>query len=300
MNNDFLSSVVAKMEETKAGFENLSKDQIADNALIKIDPNVIGNWEYRDRQSFEMGDIVELANSIKNKGQAQPIVVVKADEWFKTADNSSCEYIVIAGYRRWLACKSLDLKIEAVVRKLSFEQAVLCLVSENEKEAVSDYSKGMFYKNLLDKEKITKKELYERLGLKRTNFDNYLSFAEVPKEIWDAIGDPRKVSARTSSVIKYFCQKGEIYKQAILSISNQIANGAGEKRITTLVEKKIKEEKGAKDDNATRVALSDKIFLEINKNDLRIKFKNISKNNYDILSEKICKAIESVVNQSNL
>jgi len=299
MSNDFLSSVVAKMQETQADFDYLSKDKIQDNSLVKLEPKKIGNWEYRDRQPFEIGDISELADSIKKKGQAQPIVVVKADDTFKSIDNVECEYIVIAGYRRWLACKSMGLMIDAVIKHMSFEQAVLCLVSENEKESVSDYSKGMFYKNLLDKEKISKKELYERLGLKRTNFDNYLSFSDVPEEVWSAIGDPRKVSARTAAVIKSFCNKGEIYKQAILSISEHIANGAGEKKISALVEKRV-QKKGERNKYATRVALTEQVLLEINKNDLRIKFKNVSGKNYDVLSEKICEAIKDVVNQTNL
>lgn len=297
MSNDFLSSVVAKMQETQADFDYLSKDK--NNSLETLDPEKIGNWEYRDRQPFEMGDINDLADSIKNKGQAQPIVVVNADDTFKTSDDSKCEYIVIAGYRRWLACKSLGLKIDAIIKKMTFEQAILCLVSENEKESVSDYSKGLFYKNLLDKEKIPKKVLYERLGLKRSNFDNYLAFSEVPEEVWSAIGDPRKISARTASVIKSFCNKGELYKQAIISISEHIANGAGEKKISALVEKKV-QKNGDKNKNATRVALTDQVLLEINKNNLRVKFQNVSKESHDILSKKICEAIKNVVNQENL
>ena len=40
-----------------------------------IDTNKIDNWEYRDRKEFELGNIEELAYSIKNNGQAQPIVI---------------------------------------------------------------------------------------------------------------------------------------------------------------------------------------------------------------------------------
>ena len=74
------------------------------SSVIGLQPHKIANWIYRDRSEFELGSIDDLANSIKTKGQAQPIVVVLASETFKARDNPDATYVVIAGYRRWLAC----------------------------------------------------------------------------------------------------------------------------------------------------------------------------------------------------
>ena len=183
MTMDFLSNIVNKMEQTQADLDLLTNKNEFIEKVMKVNPYDIGNWEFRDRQDFELGDIDALSESILSKGQAQPIIVVESNGLFKSSDNSVVKYIVIAGYRRWLACKSKNIPVDAIVRKLSIEQAVACLVSENEKEKVSDYSKGMFYYNLLKKERITKKSLYEKLGINRGVFDNYLSFADVPKEV---------------------------------------------------------------------------------------------------------------------
>jgi len=299
MTDDFLSSVVSKMEETKAGFSRIDSSLDDSDSLVKLDPNTVGNWEFRDRQSFELGDIAELSNSIRNKGQAQPIVVVHSNELFKSDDDKHYPYIVIAGYRRWLACKSEGLMIDAIIRKLSFEQAISCLVSENEKVSVSDFSKGMFYKNLLDREKITKKELYERLGLKRTNFDHFLAFSEVSDEVWNSIGDMKSVSARTAYAIKALCQKGDEYKRAIIKISDQIRGGAGEKKINSMVSRLLRENNVVKD-NATRVALSEQVSLEANKNDLKLKVKNLPEKKYELLKSEIIKMVEKLIKQSKI
>jgi ParB family chromosome partitioning protein len=282
MTSNFLSEIATKMEKAKFDIDMLSNKNEATEKVEKIEPEKIGNWEFRDRQEFELGDITALSESIILKGQAQPIVLVEANEIFKSSDNLSCQYIVIAGYRRWLACKLKNIKVDAIIRNLNFEQAIDCLMSENEKETVSDYSKGIFYFNLLKKERVTKKSLYEKLGINRCVFDNYLSFAEVPKEIWEAVRDVSKVSSKTSSVIKSICLKGEKEKNAIISIADKISEGIGEKKVNALINK-ILQNKVNK--NATRVAFKKNVYIDIKKDSLVVVAKKINVNDIDKLKE---------------
>ncbi len=294
MSTNFLSDITNKMEQTKADFNLLTAKDQAIEKVMKLNPNEIGNWEFRDRQDFELGDIEALAESISHQGQAQPIIVVEANSIFKTSDTSKdTQYIVIAGYRRWLACKSKNINVDAIVRRLNFDQAIACLVSENEKEKVSDYSKGIFYHNLLIKDQVTKKNLYEKLRINRSVFDNYLSFAEVPKEVWDAVGDMSKVSARTSYTVKSICQKGEKEKRAILAIADKISLGIGEKKITALVNKILAGDKFKVRKNATRVAFKKNIYMDIEENSLILTAKKIQKEDVHELKEKISKLLKN-------
>lgn len=298
MSKDFLSSMFDKIEQTKADIEKDIDKKSSYEKVLKMNPNEIANWEYRDRQNFELGNINDLADSIELKGQAQPIIIVKASSLFKSLEVTNCSYIVIAGYRRWLACKSRNLTIDVIIRDMNIEQAIACLVSENEKEKVSDYSKGMFYFKLLEKEKITKKALYEKLGMNRGVFDNYISFSEVPNEIWRAVGDLSNVSARTSSTIKFLSQKGEEYKNALLSISSKIAEGIGEKKITSLVHKelsKVNYKNEAQFKNATRVAFSDLVCMESKKNQIKLDLKNISEDKFELLKIQISALLENFI-----
>lgn len=293
MTMDFLSNIVNKMEQTQADLDFLTNKNECVERVIRINPDDIGNWEFRDRQDFELGDINALSESILLKGQAQPIVVVESDNLFKSPDDSTVKYIVIAGYRRWLACKSKNIPVDTIVRKLNFEQAIACLVSENEKEKVSDYSKGIFYYNLLKKEYVTKKSLYEKLGINRGVFHNYLSFAEVPKEVWNAVKDMTNVSARTSSTIKSICQKGEKETRAVIAIADKIALGIGEKKIYALVNKVLSDKKLELECNATRVTFTKNVFIDVKKDSLIVTAKKIRNEDIYKLKEKFSEILEN-------
>ncbi|WP_117001664.1 MULTISPECIES: ParB/RepB/Spo0J family partition protein [Cysteiniphilum] len=207
--------------------------------VMSLNPDEIANWEFRDRKEFELGDIDGLAESIKLKGQAQPIIVVKTDNTFKPKEinaSTGIKYIVIAGYRRWLACKKHGLKIDAIIKRLNFTEAVTILEGENEKESVSDYSKGMFYSAVIQSEKITKDELRKKLGLQPAYFSNLLAFSAIPDTVWEAIGDASKVSSRTAALLRSYINKDIKYENIIISIADKIRSGIGEKRITGLIE----------------------------------------------------------------
>lgn len=204
--------------------------------VVKLKTEDISNWEFRDRQDFEMGSIDELSSSIRENGQAQPIIVVRKSIKFKSKYNENTPYVFISGYRRWLACKKLDIEIDALIRDLSVSQAIGCLVAENEKESISDYSKGVFYNGILEKEKITQKEPCSRLHLKDSTLRCYLSFNKVPDKIWREIKDLKKVSARTAAEIKFLSTKGEDYIEALILIADKISQGAGAKVIRKLAE----------------------------------------------------------------
>lgn len=203
----------------------------ASERIIQLECESIDTWEFRDREHFELGDLDELALSIEHKGQCQPIVVVSASEVFKPKDNPDAQYIVIAGYRRWMACLKHQLKVDAVVRDISFEQAVATLVSENEKENVSDWSRGLFYHSLLQKGQITQEQLSRQLNMNPSHLNQYLAFAQVPSEVWEAVKDLSRVSAKTASTIRSLANKGGIYLEAILAIADKIAKGYGDVRI---------------------------------------------------------------------
>ncbi|RUR13074.1 ParB/RepB/Spo0J family partition protein [Legionella sp. km772] len=266
MQNFCLSEAI--LERFKAAENELGYSE----HIVNLDCSKIDTWEFRDRKSFELGNIDDLAASIKHGGQCQPIVVVRPSASFKPKDDPSAQYVVIAGYRRWMACKKYKMDVLAVVRTLTFEQAITVLASENEKESVSEYSKGMFYHTLLNTQKISEQELSQRLNINLNNLQAYLAFPQVPEEIWKAIGDLSRVSAKTASVILSFVNKGPAYVKAIKSIAKKIAHGYGERRIQEAVESIVnkKASRRAKEDLDHQVTLNGKVIM--NAHHGRIKF----------------------------
>ncbi len=224
-------------EAIRERFESVEEELGYAERIVQLDCEEIDTWEFRDRERFELGDLDELALSIQHKGQCQPIIVVETSEIFRPKENNKAPFVVIAGYRRWMACKKHAMKVHAVIREFNFEQAIAALVSENEKENVSDWSRGLFYHSLLHKEKITQEQLSQRLNISPSILSQYLAFVQVPSQIWEAVGNLSRVSAKSAATVRAIANKGEMYIQALIAIADKIGKGYGDKRIRDEVNK---------------------------------------------------------------
>ncbi|WP_081621101.1 ParB/RepB/Spo0J family partition protein [Legionella shakespearei] len=291
MQNFCLSDVILER------FQNAEIELGNSEHIVKLDCEKIDTWVFRDRKPFELGDIDQLAMSINHGGQCQPIIVVKASEVFKPKDNPNVDYVVIAGYRRWMACKKYDLKVQAIVRNITFEQAITVLVSENEKENVSDYSKGMFYNTLLNTEEMSPEILSERLNINLSTLNMYLSFAQVPIEIWNAVGDISRVSARTAAVINQIASKGTMYIEALMAIAKKISHGYGEKRIresvNNIIDKQLKRIHQVLDH---KLKFNGKTIMSVHQGRMKFDDSLVNHKKYGELIEKLEKDITDFAN----
>jgi len=201
--------------------------------IIKIDPSLCTRWKYADRNSFEFGDINLLAEDIKRNGQINPIYVrpIKDDSKFK--------YEVIAGSRRLQACLTANLPIDAIVVETSDAEAATIQIKENEKLALSEYSKGLSYAKLQRDGKLTQEQLAEIVGCSRKKMQNYIAFAKIDQDIWDTVSNMGRVSARAAETILALSKKSPAHKKAIIEIAEDIKKGAGSVHIEKLVNKII-------------------------------------------------------------
>lgn len=257
--------------------------------IINLDCENIDFWALRERQSVDMGDIDELAKSIHSDKQFQPIIVVQASKVFKPHSNSSAEYIVLSGCRRWLACKKLQIDVQAIVKNLRLDEAIRLTLAENKYEPISDYSKGMFYHSLLLTKKITSSELSKELKLSETALEEYLAFANIPTSIWNAIGNPVKVSAKTAAVMLDISSKGPQYINALLSMANKIAQGYGDKRLYRAVEKVITKQgqsNATKEDLDHKIKFKGKIIMDLHQGRIKLDNSLVKHQHYDKLVAK--------------
>lgn len=231
--------------------------------VMTLNPKVMDTWEYRDRKGFELGNIYQLAESIRTVGQAQPIIIVERSKEFKPKHRPDVQYVVIAGYRRWLACKLYDIPIQAIVKTLNFDEALSCMISENEKEDVSDYSKGLFYKNVLMSEKITQEALAKNLGIPKARLSHFLAFTQVPAVLWEQVKDMSRVSSHTASFIRSLLNKGDEYLPILLELAPDIAKGCGAKRLQKHIEKSMDTNTSNKNTPIIQVRYHNKPLLKI-------------------------------------
>jgi ParB family chromosome partitioning protein len=210
--------------------------------IIEINPELCKRWQFADRSNFEFGDTHKLGTDIKNNGQVEPVIVRKSND-------PKFKYEVIAGSRRHKACLEHEIPLKAIVKNISDQEAFFMQLRENEKQPISDYSRGINFKKLIDNNKSNVEELARINQCSKEKIYHLLSFASVPTQIWDSVANMSKISSRTASTINTLAKKGDQYISALIEIAEEIRKGSGsntvEKLVNTIVngEQKINDQK---------------------------------------------------------
>ena len=221
---------INESEELSKQVEDLKRDisQLEKEGIIEVSTSDCSNWSYSDRSDFELGDLEDLADDIKKNGQLQPAIIRKH------ADKED-KYEVIAGERRWRACKLAGIPLKAVVTDADDSRCIVIQTSENKNEALCPYSLSKAYLKMMDGKNISQNKMAEILSIPKSSFSNLLSFNRVPKEIWLDVGDMSKVSAKTASYMASECEKDPTVIKSFRAIAQDIREG----RSLRYLEKKI-------------------------------------------------------------
>lgn len=166
--------------------------------IMEVSPNECRPWDFADRSELEMGDISELAKSIKANGQQEPVLIRK----LKRPDGD-VKYEVIFGHRRWKACLLCHKPLFAIVKDISDKDAAVAQKEENQnRENLSDYSRAFNYKKLLDSKVFkTQTELAAHLGIPQNSLAVLLNYTKIPSELLQAMKAPHTLPQRTATKI---------------------------------------------------------------------------------------------------
>ena len=150
-------------------------------SLSEIVPN-----RYQPRKNFAEDSLIDLSNSIKERGVIQPIIVRKSN-----LDNS--KYEIIAGERRWLAAHKAGLHdIPVVVTDVddlkSLEFAIVENVQRNDLNPLEE-AKG--YKRLIDEFSYDQEKVSKFIGKSRSYITNSLRLLSLPNEVLDFVENKR-------------------------------------------------------------------------------------------------------------
>lgn len=172
--------------------------------VVEILPEKCRPWMFADRGQYEMGNIEELANSIKANGQQEPVLVRR----ISASLNDQVEYEVIFGHRRWLACSLCDKPLLAMVKELDDKSAAIAQKEENEnRENLSDYARAVNYKLLLDNNVFkTNTELSAQLGIPRTTLNDILAYTKLPDVLLEQLQKPHLLPRRTAVKLSQLCK----------------------------------------------------------------------------------------------
>jgi len=145
--------------------------------LISVE-EIVSN-RFQPRKSFESEKIRELAQSIKENGMIQPIVVRK----------NGAQYEVIVGERRVRAAKEAELSvIPALVKEYSDDRLLeLALIENIQREDLNPVEEARAYKMIMEKERVTQEELANRIGKSRSYIANMVRILELPESVLENV-----------------------------------------------------------------------------------------------------------------
>lgn len=159
-------------------YESTSKEEIVEINIEELRPN-----PYQPRKVFKDEALDELAESIKEHGVFQPIIVKKSIKGYE----------IIAGERRYRASKKAGLsKIPAIVRSFTDEQMMEIALLENlQRENLSAIEEAQAYKAMIEKLYLTQEELAKKVGKSRSHITNILGLLRLPPEVQQMVAEEK-------------------------------------------------------------------------------------------------------------
>ena len=190
------------MAEYKKGQKGLGKGLDAligssgsaqQDRVNEISIYLIDNNSSQPRKSFDDEKLSELAESIKNYGVVQPIVVKE----------NSGRYVIVAGERRFRAARLAGLtKVPVIIRDFDEKELLEVSLIENiQRENLNPIEEALAIKNLIDNYDITQEEAAERLSKSRPAVANSLRLLNLPEKVQDYVKDGKIQAGHARAIL---------------------------------------------------------------------------------------------------
>ncbi len=152
------------------------KEPIATVKISLVEPN-----RNQPRKHFAEEGLEELADSIRQYGIIQPLIV----------QNKKDYYEIIAGERRWRAAKLADLKeVPVIIRDISDQEIMeMSLIENIQREDLNPIEEARAYKRLLDEFQLKQEEVAKRVSKSRTAVTNSLRLLKLNEEVQQMVID---------------------------------------------------------------------------------------------------------------
>ncbi len=150
---------------------------------------------FQPRRFFDAGELKELADSIKEKGVLQPILVRPTE----TRDS----FEIVAGERRWRAAQLAKLhEIPVIVRNLTDGESLEIAIIENVQRAgLNAIEEALGYQELIAKFTYTQEQLSDVIGKSRSHIANMLRLLKLPDSIREMITDGRLSAGHARTLV---------------------------------------------------------------------------------------------------
>ncbi len=152
------------------------KDGVVNVKISKVEPN-----REQPRKNFDEDALQELAESIKQFGVLQPILVQERDDYYE----------IIAGERRWRAANIAGLKeVPVIIRNLTEQEIVeIALIENIQREDLNPIEEAQAYKRLLTEFNLKQDEVAERVSKSRTAVTNSMRLLKLSGDVQQMVID---------------------------------------------------------------------------------------------------------------
>ncbi|WP_053955116.1 ParB/RepB/Spo0J family partition protein [Inediibacterium massiliense] len=169
--------------------QNENKGNIEMISIHKIRPN-----KNQPRKHFNKEKLETLSESIKNHGVIQPIVIRPIGQGYE----------IIAGERRWKACKQAELdEIPCIIKEIDEQGRMeIALIENIQREDLNPIEEAFAYKNLMEKYKVTQEEISCSIGKSRPYIANTVRLLNLTEEVQNMLIDQLISSGHARALLR--------------------------------------------------------------------------------------------------
>lgn len=224
-----VETVVEKVVEVpvETVVEKVVEVPVPEEIFVRIDeiePN-----RSQPRKNFNEDSLAELADSIKQFGIIQPLVLQKYDDYYE----------IIAGERRWRAARIAGLKeVPAIIKEYSSQEVVeIALIENIQREDLNPIEEAMAFQRLIEEFGLKQDECAERVSKSRTAITNSLRLLKLDDRVKQMVIDDM-ISSGHARALLAVSDKDMQYTLAMQIFDHQMSVRETEKLVKNFNEKK--------------------------------------------------------------
>jgi len=223
------------------GSSNDNLDNLDESKILQINVNEIEKNPYQPREEFDKEALQELADSIKEKGVLQPILVRKKESGFE----------LVAGERRLEASKLAGIRyIPAIITNIDSDEDLLefALIENIQRENLNPIEEAKAYKRLNKEFGLSHEEVAKKVGKNRATVTNLLRLLNLPEKIQNMI-ETEQISTGHAKILLGIENPAEQMRLAYKIVNEKLSVRALEAEV-----QKVKDKKSIKVDKSEKVS----------------------------------------------
>ncbi|MCI6886126.1 MAG: ParB/RepB/Spo0J family partition protein [Lachnospiraceae bacterium] len=247
VNEEHAESSEAEHGSAAPGQEEAQKKEKNKTGEIQLKITRIEPSQEQPRKDFNEEQMKELADSIRQYGILQPLLVQKKGDYYE----------IIAGERRWRAAKMAGLKeVPVVIREYNAQQAVeISLIENVQREDLNPIEEAMAYQRLMQEFHLTQEEIADRVSKNRTTITNSVRLLNLCEEVQKMLMSGQITSGHARALLGI--EDGEVQLQIAQRIEKERLSVREVEKLVKAMGKEPRKKKENQQDEALELIFRD-------------------------------------------